>query len=92
MAILNCNIPASLLLAVDARANGAPGGVPHLVVVALSQYLGEPIHTLSQVSTSGALVAGLYSGGAVILVASSVGERDLRLRGAQVQPDIVTRY
>jgi len=33
-----------------------------LVIAALSQYLAQPIHTLFQVSTSGALVAGVYSG------------------------------
>jgi hypothetical protein len=28
----------------------------------LAEYLGTPIHTLFQVSTSGALVAGIYAG------------------------------
>jgi acetolactate decarboxylase len=49
VAVLNCNIPSSLI------------GVSHIVTVALSQYLNKPIHTLFQVSTSRALVAGLYS-------------------------------
>jgi hypothetical protein len=42
----------------------ATGGesLSHIVTAALSQYLNKPIHTLFQVSTSGALVAGIYSG------------------------------
>ena len=62
MAVLNCNVPASLLLAVKAQTNRTVGGLSHLVTAALSQYLDKPIHTLFQVSTSGALVAGLYKG------------------------------
>jgi acetolactate decarboxylase len=58
---LNCSIPSSLLAALT-RAAGTGGGISHIVTAALSQYLNEPIHTLFQVSTSGALVAGLYSG------------------------------
>jgi acetolactate decarboxylase len=34
----------------------------HVVSIALSRYLGRPIHTLFQVSTSAALVEGLYQG------------------------------
>jgi acetolactate decarboxylase len=34
--------------------------VSSAVTAALSQYLDMPIHTLFQVSTSGALVAGVY--------------------------------
>src|SRR5579863_9660021 len=34
----------------------------HVVSVALSQCLGKPLHTLFQVSTSAALVEGLYQG------------------------------
>ena len=48
------------------RAPGAGGGsepgISHLVTAALAQYLAAPVHTLFQVSTSGALVAGLYDG------------------------------
>ena len=42
----------------------ATGGesLSHIVTAALSQHLNKPIHTLFQVSTSGALVAGIYSG------------------------------
>ena len=61
MVVLNCNIPASLLGALTRAADGGES-VSHIVTAALSQYLNAPIHTLFQVSTSGALVAGLYSG------------------------------
>jgi hypothetical protein len=36
------------------------GTLSSVVTSALSQYLGVRVHTLFQVSTSGALVAGLY--------------------------------
>ena len=35
-------------------------GTSSLVTAALAQYLQKPIHTLFQISTSGALVAGVY--------------------------------
>src|SRR5580658_4457330 len=61
MAILNCNIPSSLLAALNQTAGGV-GGVSRIVTAALSQHLNQPVHTLFQVSTSGSLVAGIYSG------------------------------
>jgi acetolactate decarboxylase len=61
MAVLNCTLPASLFSALTRAADGGES-VSHIVAAALSQYLNSPIHTLFQVSTSGALVAGLYSG------------------------------
>ena len=61
MANLNCDIPTSLFAALTKSAKSA-NGVSQIVTAALSQYLGQSIHTLFQVSTSGALVAGLYSG------------------------------
>jgi acetolactate decarboxylase len=60
MPTLSCVIPSSLLGALERAAQKE--GLSHVVTRALSQYLNEPIHTLFQVSTSGALVAGLYSG------------------------------
>ena len=62
MAVLKCNIPPSLLAALEARAADQNSGISHLVTAALAQYLAAPVHTLFQVSTSGALVAGLYDG------------------------------
>ena len=43
------------------RAATAGESLSHIVTATLSQYLNKPIHTLFQVSTSGALVAGIYS-------------------------------
>jgi acetolactate decarboxylase len=60
MANLETTIPTSLKVALDAeivRTNEAPSSI---VTAALSQYLGVPVHTLFQVSISGALVAGVY--------------------------------
>ena len=48
-----------------------------VVTAALAQYLGTPIHTRFQVSTSGALVAGIYSG--VVSVQSILKHGDFRL-------------
>ena len=39
---------------------GTRGGVSAVVTAALARYLEKPIHTIFQVSTSGALVAGVY--------------------------------
>jgi len=41
------------------RTKGSPSSV---VIAALAEYLGTPVHTVFQVSTSRALVAGVYSG------------------------------
>jgi len=62
MTNLKCNIPPSLLAVLQARAASQNPGISHIVTAALSQYLAAPIHTLFQVSTSGALVAGLHDG------------------------------
>lgn len=62
MANLETTIPESLKTALDAevaRTRRAPSSV---VSAALSEYLGLPVHTLFQVSTSGALVAAVYDG------------------------------
>ena len=60
--VLTCTIPPSLLAATLARSTEGGDSVSHIVTQALSDYLRAPIHTLFQVSTSGALVAGLSSG------------------------------
>jgi acetolactate decarboxylase len=62
MVPLTCDVPVSLRTALKARALATGQSEPQLVISALSQYLAKPIHTLFQVSTSGALVAGVYSG------------------------------
>jgi acetolactate decarboxylase len=59
---LTCDVPVSLGSALKMRARATRQSESQLVIAALSQYLAQPIHTLFQVSTSGALVAGVYSG------------------------------
>jgi acetolactate decarboxylase len=57
---LDAMIPASLKAALDAEAARTKRTVSSVVTAALGQYLEKPIHTVFQVSTSGALVAGVY--------------------------------
>ena len=60
MANLDAAIPASLKAALYAEAARTKRTVSSIVTAALGQYLEKPIHTVFQVSTSGALVAGVY--------------------------------
>jgi acetolactate decarboxylase len=62
MVPFTCDVPVSLRTALKTRALATGQSESQLVITALSQYLAQPIHTLFQVSTSGALVAGVYSG------------------------------
>ncbi len=62
MKSITCNIPDSLYEALQERMETDKSSCDHVVSVALSQCLGKPIHTLFQVSTSAALVEGLYQG------------------------------
>ena len=62
MKSITCNLPDSLHRALQARMESDKESCDHLVSMALSQYLGKSIHTLFQVSTSAALVEGLYQG------------------------------
>jgi len=62
MPSVTADIPTSLKAALDAEVARIKGSAPSVITAALAQYLGTPIHTLFQVSTSGALVAGVYSG------------------------------
>ena len=62
MSNLTADIPTSLKIALDEEVARLKGSASSVVTAALAQYLGMPIHTLFQVSTSGALVAGVYSG------------------------------
>jgi acetolactate decarboxylase len=65
---ITIDIPSSLKATLEKEAQRTRSPISTLVTAALAQYLGEPVHTLFQVSTSGALVSGVYSG------AVSVGE------------------
>jgi acetolactate decarboxylase len=60
MANLDAAIPASLKAALDAEAARTKRTVSSVVTAALAHYLEKPIHTVFQVSISGALVAGVY--------------------------------
>ena len=62
MKSITCNLSDSLYEALQERTRTDNATSDHLVCVALSQYLGKRIHTLFQVSTSAALVEGLYQG------------------------------
>jgi acetolactate decarboxylase len=42
------------------RRREAAASISSIVTAALAQYLEKPIHTVFQVSTSGAIVAGVY--------------------------------
>jgi acetolactate decarboxylase len=59
---ITCNVPDSLYNALVERMATDKASRDHVVSMALSQCLGHPIHTLFQVSTSAALVEGLYQG------------------------------
>jgi acetolactate decarboxylase len=59
---IKCNLPDSLYEALMERMQSDETNCDHVVSTALSQYLGKPLHTLFQVSTSAALVEGLYQG------------------------------
>jgi acetolactate decarboxylase len=62
MKTIICHLPDSLYQALAERMEADHASCDHVVSVALSQCLGRPIHTLFQVSTSAALVEGLYQG------------------------------
>jgi acetolactate decarboxylase len=62
MKSLTCYLPDSLYQALQERMKADRDTCDHVVSVALSRHLGRPVHTLFQVSTSAALVEGLYEG------------------------------
>jgi acetolactate decarboxylase len=59
---ITCRIPDSLYAALQQRMKGDKETCDHIVALALSRFLEKPIHTLFQVSTSAALVEGVYRG------------------------------
>jgi acetolactate decarboxylase len=59
---ITCQIPDSLYAALEQRMNREKETCDHIVAAALSQYLETRLHTLFQVSTSAALVEGVYKG------------------------------
>lgn len=60
MPTLVCQISQSLQNALEKISGETREPISHLVSSALSRYMGVPLHTLFQVSTSGALVQGVY--------------------------------
>lgn len=60
MPSVTVDIPASLQAALDKEVARGGANLSGVVTAALSKYLGVPVHTLFQVSISGALVAGVY--------------------------------
>jgi len=62
MSDLHATIPPSLKARLDGEVLRTGRPLSSLVTSALATLLGTPIHTLFQVSTSGALVAGVYDG------------------------------
>jgi len=57
---LSADIPESLKAALNEETARSARSMSSIVIAALAQYLEKPIHTVFQVSTSGALVAGVY--------------------------------
>jgi acetolactate decarboxylase len=62
MKSIECSIPESIYRSLTAKMASGKESLDYLVATALAQYLGESFHTLFQVSTSAALVEGLYQG------------------------------
>ena len=60
MPAISADIPASLKAELDEEASRSGRPASAIVTAALASYLEKPIHTVFQVSTSGALVAGVY--------------------------------
>lgn len=60
MPTLTCQISQSLQKTLEERSKESGESIDHLVTSTLSRCLGVPLHTLFQVSTSGALVQGIY--------------------------------
>ena len=77
MAELATTDPAALMATLDAEVARQGRTTSSIVTAALSEYLGVPVHTLFQVSTSGALVAGVYDG--VVSVRSILEHGDFGL-------------
>ena len=60
MPLVSTDIPKSLRIALDQEIARLRTDESAVVTAALSEYLGIPVHTLFQVSTSGALVEGVF--------------------------------
>jgi acetolactate decarboxylase len=74
---ITAEIPTSLNSVLDQEVARRKTDPSSIITAALAQYLETPIHTLFQVSTSGALVAGVYTG--VVSVESLLQHGDFGL-------------
>jgi acetolactate decarboxylase len=54
------DVPASLEAALEEEKARSGRSMSSLITAALAQFLEKPVHIVFQVSTSGALVAGVY--------------------------------
>ena len=72
MPTLVCPISQSLQDALEKLSRETRDPISHLVSSALSRFVGVPLHTLFQVSTSGALERGVYEKA----VSSTAGDDD----------------
>jgi acetolactate decarboxylase len=61
MPTVTIDIPRSLKTALDEEIARVGGDESTYITAALAGHLGTKVHTLFQVSTSGALVAGVYA-------------------------------
>jgi acetolactate decarboxylase len=59
MSTLTVDIPTSLKIALDKEIARVGSDESAVITAALAEHLGTPVHTLFQISTSGALVAGV---------------------------------
>lgn len=57
---LNCQISDDLQIALNERSKATGESIGRIVTTALTRALEMPVHTLFQISTSGALVRGVY--------------------------------
>jgi acetolactate decarboxylase len=60
MPTLNCQSPQALMSRLEEQSRTSNQSISILVMNALSRCFGVPLHTLFQVSTTGALVEGIY--------------------------------
>jgi acetolactate decarboxylase len=61
MPTVTIEIPTSLKIALDTEIAHVGGDESGVITTALAAHLGTPVHTLFQISTSGAPVAGVYA-------------------------------
>ncbi|OSP53813.1 acetolactate decarboxylase [Pseudoruegeria sp. SK021] len=60
MTRIEVDLPNSLLLELDRQAAASAQGRSQMIASILAEHMGERLHTIFQVSTSGALVAGVF--------------------------------